>query len=217
MPDLVALNGRAANDAYRSGGYPEEQIVQVESLRYQYLASNNCQKYKPVSLANPLNLLILGDHLELNTQTQLRLLEDIKPSLPFDLSLIFKPHPARSLRAEDYPGLELQVVSQPIEELLTECHIAYTSSITSAAVDAYIYGMPIISILDGKCLNLSPLRGYSDVFFVSSAVQLIQALTSIMTAPPKSDTVQEFFTLHVDLPRWQKLLKDPESFSNHYN
>ncbi len=208
MPDAVALNGIAATNAYLSGAYPKEQIVQVEALRYQYLASANSRKRLSISPHQPLQLLVLGDCLESNTNLQLCLLEEAVSSLAHDLTITFKPHPLCPVTAEDYPGLRLHVVVDPIEQLITECHAAYASSETSAAVDAYLSGVPVVSILDPRQINRNPLRGYADVYFVSCAVDLIKALKAIMTTPPKTSSRQEFFTLDKDLPRWRKLILD---------
>ena len=96
---------------------------------------------------------------------------------------------------------------EPIAKLLAECDVAYTSAATSAAVDAYCAGVPIVSVLDPNTLNLSPLRGFDGVLFASTPEELAAALTSAATAPNTSGDQQEFFTLDPELPRWKKLLK----------
>ena len=45
------------------------------------------------------------------------------------------------------------------------------SCLTSAAVDAYCAGLRVISVLDPTALNLSPLRGFDEVRYVSSGQQ----------------------------------------------
>lgn len=206
MPDAVALNGPAATSAYLLGGYPADKIVKVEALRFLYLANAHLRTPLSISPNNPMHLLVLGDYFDRNTKTQLRLLEEAVKSFPHDLKITVKPHPARSVFTGDYPNLKMHVVDEPIAQLLNKCHIAYTSSITAAAVDAYLTGVPVVTLLDSTQLNLSPLRGLDDVFFINSAVELIQALTTIMTVPPKAIPKNEFFNLEKDLPRWRKLL-----------
>ncbi len=206
MPDAVALNGPAATSAYLLGGYPAEKIVKVEALRFLYLANAHLRKPLSISPNSPMHLLVLGDYFERNTKTQLRLLGEAVKSFPHDLKITVKPHPARSVFAADYPNLKMQVVAEPVAQLLNQCHIAYTSSITAAAVDAYLTGVPVVTLLDSTQLNLSPLRGLDDVFFVSSAVELCNALKTIMIAPPRAIPKNEFFNLDKDLPRWRDLL-----------
>ena len=70
------------------------------------------------------------------------------------------------------------VSNDPIDLLIQQCSLAYTGSITSAAVDAYFAGKPIVTILNPNALNLSPLMGYEGVIFVSKSEELVEAINS---------------------------------------
>lgn len=72
--------------------------------------------------------------------------------------------------------LQFKVFQEPIVNLLQDADIVYTSNITSAAVDAYCFGIPVISVLDGSSLNMSPLLGMDHVTFVSTPQELSGAL-----------------------------------------
>ncbi len=216
MPDAVALNGPAATNAFRSGLYPEEQIVQVEALRHLHLADAHHSTPLSISPDNPLHILVLGDYLDRNTKIQMRFLEEAVHSLPHDLNIIFKPHPATSMNAEDYPDLQIRIVDKPIQQLLNKCDVAYTSSVTAAAVDFYLAGVPVVTVLDPTQLNKSPLRGQKGVNFVSSSSELVQALALIKKCRPQAAAKADFFTLDKDLPRWQKLLSNSEFNANHH-
>lgn len=210
MPDAVALNGSAATNSYRSGVYPEGQIVQVEALRYLHLADKHFRTPLSVSSDHPLELLVLGDYLNSNTKKQMRFLVEAINCLPYDITITVKPHPASSVHAEDYPGLKIWIADKPIEQLLKECDVAYTSSVTAAAIDVYLTGVPVVTMLDPGQLNLSPLRDCDGVFFVNNSIELMKTLARIMTTPLKANPKQEFFTLDKDLPRWRKLLSEFE-------
>ena len=207
MPDAVALNGQAATETYCSGGYPKKQIVQVEALRYQHLADVQSRRMRSLrSKILPMKLLVLGELLERDTHNQLCLLEEAASMVPHDLAITIKPHPVCPLQPQDYARLDMTVVNEPIEQLLHKCDVAYTGSITSAAIDAYLTGIPVVSMLDPRRLNLSPLRGYAGVYFVSNAADLTQALVKILATYTMTTPDQEFFTLDEDLPRWRELL-----------
>jgi surface carbohydrate biosynthesis protein (TIGR04326 family) len=97
---------------------------------------------------------------------------------------------------------------EPISKLLGECDVAYSSAVTSAAVDAYCAGVPLVSVLDPNTLNLSPLRGCSGALFASTSDELVTALkSSVLLSRSQSDR-QEFFTLDTKLPLWLKLLSN---------
>jgi surface carbohydrate biosynthesis protein (TIGR04326 family) len=207
LPDRVALNGLAAREACLRGGYPEDRLVEVEALRYLHLAGTKGED-KPAlpRVQGPLRVLVLGEYLPSNTHRQMDLLAQAAQALPLEAIFTVKPHPACPVRAGDYPGLELEITNESISLLLERCDVAYTNNVTSAAVDAYCAGVPVVSILDPGSLNLSPLRGREGVQFVSQPEDLARALLSAASAPRPPTRPQDFFTLDPGLPRWRRLL-----------
>jgi surface carbohydrate biosynthesis protein (TIGR04326 family) len=207
IPDKIALNGNVTEEAYVNGGYPSTDLVQVEALRYLYLQDVGEQKKaNTIEHRGELRLLVLGEYSPSNTHLQMLLLEKAFKTLPTGIVITIKPHPACPIQLEDYPHLQAKVVMEPIDKLLPECDVAYCSAVTSAAVDAYCIGVPVISVLDPSALNLSPLRGFGNVFFVTSPEELSKALASvpsIILAPKRN---KYYFTIDKNLPRWRKLL-----------
>jgi surface carbohydrate biosynthesis protein (TIGR04326 family) len=94
----------------------------------------------------------------------------------------------------------------PLEEILHKYDISFSSNMTSAAVDAFFYGLPSIVILDSMGLNLSPLRGQSNVNFVSTPEELAELIQSVNIDFDNISPSNNFFFLDPSLPRWQKLL-----------
>ena len=207
MPDLVAINGSAAKRAYIGGGYPARDLVEVEALRYLYLSeySDAATKVRR-STGGPHTVLIMGDYLIDNTQLQMRLLENAATLLTHDMVFLIKPHPLCPLNPADYPGLSMTVTMEPLSTLMAKCDIAYSSSLTAAAVDAYCAGMPIISVLDSRKLNMSPLIGYDGVKFVSSSTELAAVLNKIDEIKEIQDQGKDYFYLGANLTRWRDLL-----------
>jgi len=205
LPDKVACNGLGVLDAYKSGGYPEELLCEVESLRYLYLADSDAShglsaRYKPK------RLLVVGDYLRINTQRQLQLLESAVPLLSEDVEIIFKPHPACPIDLAQYPGLAMVTKENILSELFKVSDLVYSSAVTSAAVDGYCYGLPIVSFLDGEDLNLSPLRGFEGVIFVSEPIDLARAIMGNDPLSKNRDANGAYFHIDTELPRWKKLL-----------
>jgi len=213
IPDKVAVNGHVSLNACLQAGYPEEDLVEVEALRYLHLGEAKVEAgtvSTPASVfaKETLRLLVLGDYLISNTQLQMNLLVQAVPSLPASTVITVKPHPACPIRVADYPSLSITVTMEPITKLLAECDVAYSSAATSAAIDAYCAGVPIVSMLDPNTLNLSPLRGWVGALFASTPEELTLALTSAATTQRTRDDRNEFFTLDPQLPRWRKLILD---------
>jgi len=207
MPDRVTVNGPAMRDAYEKGGYPVEDLVEVEALRYLHLYDSPA-KTASASLPDKgaIRVLVLGEYLHTNTQRQMKLLEQAVPSLPNDMVFIVKPHPACPILSADYPGLIMSVTMEPISKLLAECDVAYSSAVTSAALDAYCAGVPIVSMLDPNTLNLSPLYGCKGVLFASTPSELANALSFAVASSSLQNDRQVFFTLDPQLSLWHKLL-----------
>ena len=207
LPDKVALNGQAATDAYLTGGYPSEDLIQVEALRYLYLLK---VKERPVSdsanRGQSLRLLVLGDYLINNTRRQMRLLDQAVTLLPPGSVITFKPHPACQIDAMDYPKLQLRLATEPLMDLLAACDVAYTSAVTSAAVDAYCVGVPVVSVIDQSRLNMSPLRGYPDTFYVGTSDELIRVLYLVSTLTRGDKIRSNFFLVDKELRRWRQLV-----------
>lgn len=207
LPDVVAINGPAALATYRQGGFPEDRIVEVEALRYLDLADLlHVQNVVKEPSMSPLRALVLGDYLPSATHRQMQWLVEAAPSLPASTRYIVKPHPNCPVKASDYPALQMQITGSPLAGLLDDCDVAYTSNLTSAAVDAYSTGVPVVSVLDGKALNMSPLRGLlAGVRFVTSPQELVEALSS-KSELDSGFKRKEYFTVDPALPRWKALL-----------
>lgn len=203
LPDLVAVNGPAARAMLEASGFPRGNIVDVEALRYLHLAET--RQPREQQRADFLRVLVLGDYTKTSTQQQMSWLSAAAQVLPADTRYTVKPHPACAVRTEDYPEIQFRIVDQPLDQLLSDCDVAFTSNMTSAAVDAFIFGVPVISVLDGDALNISPLRGTEAVEYVTSPEELVKALNNVRGT--QSGVRSEFFFLERALPRWRKLLR----------
>jgi surface carbohydrate biosynthesis protein (TIGR04326 family) len=206
MPDLVALNGPAAVEAYRHSGYPESAVVEVEALRYLHLANMTTARKPADAQSGPLRVLVLGDYMQPTTRHQMKWLVDATRLLPPDTRFVVKPHPACPINPADYPSISMQLTTLTLDKLLGDCDVAYTSNMTSAAVDAYSAGVPVVSVLDGDAFNISPLRGMSGVTYVMSAEELGKALGAARSAAGSAPSGR-FFHIDRQLPRWRALLE----------
>jgi surface carbohydrate biosynthesis protein (TIGR04326 family) len=107
---------------------------------------------------------------------------------------------------KDFPNLRGKLSTRPIEELLKISDTMYSSLITSAAIDAFSVGLPVITFLDGETLNMSPLRGLEGVYFVKNSKDLLDAINAI--GKKNLGKKRNYFYLDPSLPRWKKWLFD---------
>lgn len=207
LPDCVGCNGPAMRATYQQGGYLEESLVDVEALRYLHVGQRQgAIDSVPKRKNEPVRLLILGDYLHSHTQFQMKLLEQAVSLMPQPMLITVKPHPNCQVVPGDYPALQMQISMEPIAKLLAECDVAYASAVTSAAVDAFCAGVPIISVLDPNTLNLSPLRSCTGVLFASTASALAIALISAANNAGSSINQPAYFTVNPLLSNWRRLL-----------
>ena len=204
--DLIALNGNAAIDGYISAGFPEELIVGTEALRFEYLYKIKLKNSIQEEKESTIRILILGDYMESATIEMLQLLEKATQYISVNTTFTIKPHPNFVVKKEDFPLLQFEVTMDPLEEILHKYDISFSSNMTSAAVDAFCFGLPSIVILDSMGLNFSPLRGQSNVNFVSTPEKLAELIQSVNNGVYNSSPSNDFFFLNPSLPRWQKLL-----------
>ncbi len=207
LPDYVCVNGAEAKKAFLISGYPENSLVEVEALRYLHLIDKHkFDRETNDARHHEWTVLVLGDYLENNTHQQMGLLGKAAQYITVKIKYVVKPHPACPILAKDYPELDLTVTNKPIPMLINHCSVVYTSSVTSAAVDAYCAGKPVVTIFDPAKLNLSPLKGCVDVSFVSAPEELAAALNSISQMKEIEGQGKDYFYLDSELPRWRELL-----------
>ena len=205
-PDLVALNGKAAVDACLSVGYAEEAIFKCEALRYGYLTRLDVHGRRDRERNGGAKVLVLGDVMVVATSRLLKLLERSARNGPDGDIYVVKPHPNCPVDLEDYPSLSLKIVADPLAVILRDYDVAYGSNGTSAVVDAYLAGVPVVVMLDERELNFSPLRGRPGVRFVSTPEELTKALHAASEERLSRRDSSDFFFLDPELPRWSRLL-----------
>jgi surface carbohydrate biosynthesis protein (TIGR04326 family) len=205
QPDLTVLNGRAAIEAYAMMGYSQEAITEGEALRNGYLHDLRVCTSSRKENRDVIKVLILGDFSPSGSREMLKLLEASVLHASVLASYVVKPHPFDRVELSDHPSLNLKLTMEPLEKILGNFDIAFCANLTSAAVDAYLAGLRVVVMLNETELNFSPLRGQSDVCFVSTSEELAEALQMARKITVRPDN-NDFFFLDPELPRWRKLL-----------
>lgn len=204
-PDVVALNGKAATDAFLRMGYPADRTAQTEALRYGHLSAPRAER-PLASRETPVQVLVLTDYHAASTISMLRMLEQAATRISQRVAYTVKPHPGYMVRPRDYPSLNLKIVTAPLANILDDFEMAIASNNTSAAVDAYFAGLSVIVSLDATELNFSPLRGQPQVRFVGDSEQLAEALQHGGRRMSDAPHVSGFFCLDPEFQRWKRLL-----------
>jgi surface carbohydrate biosynthesis protein (TIGR04326 family) len=214
LPDVLAVNGPASWKAFAAAGFPQHRLAEVEALRYLGLkelaatSSSLIARNEAAAERRGLKILIVGDMIPASMHHLLGLLQRAIKLLPNAFELTLKPHPGYAVNLAEYPGMEAVVTAESLAGILARYDVAVAANSTSAAVDAYVAGLPVIIGLDGDDLNLSPLRGSSGVRFVTTPEELAEALQTAGREVPTAER-DHFFFLDAELPRWRRLLGCP--------
>ena len=96
---------------------------------------------------------------------------------------------------------------ESISTLLLKSNIAFTSNVTSAAIDAYCANVPVISALNPQTLNMSPLMGVEGVEFVNNASEFVNAVEKLKSVNKNKIKPEDIFWLDPSLSRWKEILK----------
>lgn len=211
--DKVALNGVAAIQKYREGQYPENEMTEVEALRYLYLLESPVTGIvkKPVDViptSSALRILVCGDVSSSLTKQMINWLSIANTHLPANTTITIKAHPFCPIDAADYPLLRFNLTDAPLSEAFKKNNIVLTSNCTSAAVDAYCYGLPVVQVLNGESFNVSALRGTKGVIFVTGPEELANAFCH--THKTEAVLREPYFCLDKKLTRWKQMLQISE-------
>ena len=207
LPDRLAVNGPAVMRAFSDAGYPNDRLVEVEALRYLKVpGGTGGSVLKAASASHHVNVLVLGDVAPASMHNLLRLVEAAMKRLGPDFRFTLRPHPGYAVDLARYPALRADESAEALDRILGSYDLAISANSTTAAVEAYQAGLPVVVVLDGRDLSLSPLRGQPDVRFVATPEELTEALQSLRRGGATNPGHVPFFFLDSDLPRWQRLL-----------
>ncbi len=201
MPDILAVNGLVAKKTMLSNSYPIQKLVEVEALRFLYLNKFN-KLIKHSKRNDKLRVLICCDFNAETNQTIMKWIEIVSQLIPNEVSLIVKPHPAYQLNYNSF--LKMEISNKPLPELFAQSDVVFTSNISSIAVDAFCFGIPVIQMLDGNNFNTSPLKDLRGLY----ARNPKELADLILTSHPSgvSTASSPYFNLDADISAWLKLI-----------
>ena len=207
FPDKFAVNGPVAWDAFVRSGYPEALLVEVEAVRYLNVINQKMPHPEP-SIAqeekSKKRLLVLGDIIPSATMKMMEDLQSLPDSFLDGYSITVKPHPAYAVGKKDYPRLDFQLSNESLHMILHEFDCVYGANSTSANLDAYLTGLPVIVHISSGELVTSPLRAMKGVIFVTTPDELETAISNINFT--KATERKEYFWGGSSLPRWNQLM-----------
>ena len=204
-PDCVALNGRAARDAYLATCAAREPILDCEALRYLHLVPGAPRNLGELDRGTALRLLVLGDYTQERTQALLRVAHGVRAKCGGQVEILIKPHPGCPIGAAAGCAAGARIVDGAVAVLVSSAHLVLASNTTSAALEAYVCGGRLLVLDERDAVNYSPLRGVPGVVFIRDADDVCQVIGALdPTAEEPARRTDGFFNIDPDLPRWRQ-------------
>jgi surface carbohydrate biosynthesis protein (TIGR04326 family) len=202
-PDFVLVNGPAASHVLGQKGYQVHSLQPVEALRYLV----NGQSPKTHRLNHPgktgrLKVLVLGEYDEFLEARQVELVNSLIDARSLAVQPTFRQHPSapRQVKGLD-PRIDLSSATT-IAADLRHADLAFCSSVSSAALDCLLAGVPVIVFCDGNVLDGQISIG-AETASVTNADQLISAVDRILADGTRSERrATDIFFLDETLPLW---------------
>ena len=209
-PDKVLVNGPVARKHLLDIKYPKEELINVEALRYNYLNLEN-NKYITNNRTNKkITILVIGDYDVNITNNQLFDLEKSIEKIDMELYIYLKPHPASNVNNIIANKLKIHFIYEKLNNIFNNnnINIVLCGSNSSAAVDAYYYGLPIAIHINQKTLNLSPLNNIYNKGFYSNHYELKKIIEDNYYSINDKQKKINYFYLDNSIPGWLKIFNN---------
>ncbi len=208
-PDFVAVNGPLARSVLNGPGVPPRQTVECEALRYQHLDCANRWTSTKRSSDQPLRILLVADYLQDPNEAMIGLVREAVPLIQPGTQFTIKPQPNGKLSESLLKQLHVDVREEALSQLINDHDIALVSSGTSAVVDLYILGIPVVVFQYEDSLNFNPLKGFAELPTVGTATELVQALEDAANTTRPPIQAGDLLFLDPTLQRWMALVGMP--------
>ncbi len=210
-PSLIGVNGNLAKKSLLDGGCPRKMIIELEALRYQYLnfierrsTNENCNLD-----SNNLKILFIGDYAHSNNIYMFDLLKKLLSKKQFhNHEIIIKPHPSTPICNKYISSFNFKFSEKNLDILSHNVDFAIASSLTTASLDINYLGLPLLIILNGATLNMSPAMENEYSTYIRTFEELSSAINAFSYPLAMKSSSDSLFFLDPSLEKWIKFIKN---------
>ncbi|MDA9916116.1 hypothetical protein N9D71_00850 [bacterium] len=202
-PDTLAVHSKRDRDLAKNRASKAE-IAMVESTRYKDIpdrligsGSTGIEK-----------ILVVGGYSGAETSYLVAVCDELAAQDSHQLSFSFLSHPNATVFPANFPVLDRHLISE-FTSVLSEYSVAVVAPETSGAMEAYLMGLPVITVARPGRLVASPVFGLPGVAVAQTSSELSKCFDAQTESPPNPQMYklrpvvahEGRFTL------WSKLLK----------
>lgn len=209
-PDLIAVNSPYAKKELMSFITNQNDIIELEALRYLHLSKSRLSKVKK-SNKSKLKLLIAGDYDVNSSENLLKLFTSLPKCTLEKFNIFYKGHPGSENGFQfDFGSYGIKLVNEQLDKLIFQCDVVCTTNSTSIAVEGFSIGIEVLSHLNWDALNMSPLKGMSGIKFFTETTELDKMLIEIskknFDMGINERKPNDYFYTDLDINKWKSIL-----------
>lgn len=196
--DKILIGSDKFKEILLDNNISDNKIILVEALRYK---NNSDSKNKIYVNKNKNDLVVMGDYAEnINQKIELciYLLAKINK-----YKIICKPHPLKDFKKKLYINNNLFKSFDTVNELAQKYDNFIVSNTSTVGLELYLMGKNVITILDDKLINFSPLKHY---YGYQNYVFDINEIENKINNGSKNFSQNNFFKDGKNLENWIKII-----------
>lgn len=213
-PNYIASSGQIANQLFLEMGYSENELINVENLRYNSLFNPNYQLKKNIinqdqfkSTNSNLKIIVLFD-IDMKINYQLINIINNLNFKKYDIIWYAKFHAGKNFALKKLIEKKINIISGKLHNVLKEYDLALTVSNSGSSIDAYILKVPLIIYKNSSNIDFSPFKNFDkSISFIKNENELQEFLLSYKSDVLNKNYSDKFFWHNEDLMKWRTLLK----------
>ncbi len=220
QPDQIAGNGTSALDQWLANDIPAQRCRKVEALRYLYLVEHE-EKWpaakasdippepgEPLAPQSSRRLLVLTSFFADETNAHLELLhKSLEAGFLNGWQIVIKPHPY--LAVEDWLAKQteqaqrqIRIADGPMVLELRPGVTVWASNSTTAALEAALFGLPVLVMLPHNDFDLCPIQNIHGLPRSGN----IEDVRQFLQNPAPLEIPPGYLDLDPSLTSWRELL-----------
>ena len=201
VPDYYAVNGEDSFKKLIDENFPYAKLIKLEALRYYSLM---CQinTFKSTDFKKK-KILLVTDYQDVSNNNLSKALMSLKREVKDKFKFTVKEHPLKKFSPL---SINYETSNLDLKELRNSHDIAIVTNTTSAIVDLNILDFHVISILDKKSINLSPMRNNKNILFINDYSKISEILMNPEKYYSTKNLVKDYFYYDKNLTKWKDVL-----------
>lgn len=209
LPNYVITNGDDALIKLEKYEAYNNKLIQAEALRYSFLDGKlNSHKKNNMGIES---CLVITEYSKDSTKNILNIINNTCPDINREIKFTIKPHPLCIPNINDFNNFDKSKIKIEVEskiiDIVNEYDFVISGNQTSASLECFLLGVPLVIVNDESLINFSPLKNIENINFVSNPKELKEIINNKRIYEKGPLYQNQFFYLNSHKPMWEDLLR----------